>query len=244
MKAGDSLSIVPSVAGGAPARRRRGWKPSCQDDLRLSAGRDQALQPPPDHAGGRHGRAAQAQGGERAAASAPAASARPRRCTWPPPASAASASSTSTSSTSATCSGRCCTARRMSAARSWTSAKDRLNELNPHVQVDTYETALSSENALRAVRATTTSSSTAPTTSRRATSSTTPACCRQAERLRQHLPLRGAGVGLRAPRAARATAASIPSRRRPDWSRAAPRAACSACCRASSASSRRPRRSS
>src|SRR6187397_2441309 len=28
------------------------------------------------------------------------------------------------------------------------SAKDKLNALNPHVQVDTYETALSSENAL------------------------------------------------------------------------------------------------
>src|SRR3954453_21159527 len=28
------------------------------------------------------------------------------------------------------------------------SAKSRLNDLNPHVQIDTYETALSSENAL------------------------------------------------------------------------------------------------
>src|SRR5688500_19612078 len=28
------------------------------------------------------------------------------------------------------------------------SAKDRLNALNPHVDIDTYETALSSENAL------------------------------------------------------------------------------------------------
>ena len=36
-------------------------------------------------------------------------------------------------------------------------------------------------------------------------------------------------------RTGRATAASIPSRRRPAWCRAAPRAACSACCRASSA---------
>ena len=64
----------------------------------------------------------------------------------------------------------------------------------------------------------------------------------QAERLRQHLPLRGAGVGLRRPRTGRATAASIPSRRRPGWCRAAPKAACSASCRASSAASRRTRR--
>ena len=43
---------------------------------------------------------------------------------------------------------------------------------------------------------TTTWWSTAPTTSRPATWSTTPACCRQAERLRLDLPLRGAGVGV------------------------------------------------
>ena len=41
-----------------------------------------------------------------------------------------------------------------------------------------------------------------------------------------------------------AIAASIRSRRPPVWSRAARRAACWACCRASSASSRRPKRSS
>ena len=50
-----------------------------------------------------------------------------------------------------------------------------------------------------------------------------------------HLPLRGPGVGVRRRRTARATAASIPSRRRRGWSRAAPKAACSACCPASSA---------
>ena len=64
----------------------------------------------------------------------------------------------------------------------------------------------------------------------------------QAERVRQHLPLRGPGVGVRRRRKARATAASIPSRRLRAWSRAAPRVACSACCPASSAASRRTRR--
>ena len=85
----------------------------------------------------------------RCSASAPAASDRRRRCIWRPPASGRSASSTSTSSTSATCSGRSSTARRTSAGRSSTSARDRLNALNPHVEIQTYETALSSENALK-----------------------------------------------------------------------------------------------
>ncbi len=67
---------------------------------------------------------------------------------------------------------------------------------------------------------------------------------RQAERLRQHLPLRGSGVGVRGRRTARATAACTRNRRHPVWCRAAPKAACWACCPASSASSRRPRRSS
>ena len=66
----------------------------------------------------------------------------------------------------------------------------------------------------------------------------------QAERVRQHLPLRGAGVGVRRRRTARAIAACIRSRRRPDWCRAAPKAGCWACCRASSARFRRPKRSS
>ena len=46
------------------------------------------------------------------------------------------------------------------------------------------------------------------------------------------------------PRTGRAIAACIPSRRRPGSCRAAPKAACWACCPASSASSRRPKRSS
>ena len=63
-------------------------------------------------------------------------------------------------------------------------------------------------------------------------------------RPRLDLPLRGPGHGVHARASARATAASSRSRRRPSWRRAAPRAACSACCRGSSARSRRTRRSS
>ena len=53
----------------------------------------------------------------------------------------------------------------------------------------------------------------------------------QAERVRQHLPLRGPGVGVRDATPGRATAACSAIRRRRDWCRAAPRAACWACCR-------------
>ena len=124
------------------------------------------------------------------------------------------------------------------------SAKDTLHDLNPHVNVDhargraqlgqragslprlrhrrrrhrQLPDALSRERRVRAAR--------------------------QAERLRQHLPLRRARRRCSAPRTARATAASIPSRRRPGSCRAAPRAACWASCRGSSAPSRPPRPSS
>ena len=110
------------------------------------------------------------------------------------------------------------------------SAKDRLDAINPHIEVETYETALSSENALRAVRAVRRH----PRRHRQFPDALPDQrrlrAAGQAERLRQHLPLRRAGVGVRARRTVRATAACIRSRRRPGWCRAAPRAACSACC--------------
>ena len=49
------------------------------------------------------------------------------------------------------------------------SARDRIEGLNPHVQVDTYEAQVHLGERARDRRATTTSSSTAPTTSPRAT---------------------------------------------------------------------------
>ena len=58
---------------------------------------------------------------------------------------------------------------------------------------------------------------------------------REAERLRHRSSASRARPRSSAPRTARATAASIPSRRRRGSCRAAPRAACSACCPASSA---------
>ena len=130
----------------------------------------------------------------------------------------ASASSTSTSSTSATCSGRSCTARRRRPLEARRRRRDRLQATQPaRARSSTYEIALSSENALELF---------APYDVDRRRHRQLPdalpgerrvRAARQAERLRQHLPLRGAGVGVRAPRTARATAASIPSRRRPGW---------------------------
>ena len=59
LKSGDTVSIIPSVAGGAPARRRS------DGDVAGAVGRrDQALQPAPDHAGGRRRGSAQAEGRE------------------------------------------------------------------------------------------------------------------------------------------------------------------------------------
>ncbi len=115
------------------------------------------------------------------------------------------------------------------------SAKDRLNALNPHVQVDTYETALSSENALELFAPYDVILDGTDNFPTRYLVNDACVLSGQAERLRQHLPVRGAGVGVRDRRMARAIAACIPSRRRPGSCRAAPKAACSACCRASSA---------
>ena len=116
------------------------------------------------------------------------------------------------------------------------SAKDRLNALNPNVHIETYEVALSSDNALRPVRALRRH----PRRHRQLPD----AISRerrvrvdwQAERVRQHLPLRGAGVGVRdqgravlslplSGAAAAGAGAELRRRRR-----------ASACCRESSAS--------
>ena len=186
-----------------------------------------------------------AEGGQRAAASAPAGSARRRRCISPRPASAVSASSTSTSSTSATCSARCCMARPTSAGRSSTRRAIACRAQPRSQRRDATRRALTSANALESVRATTTSIR----RRHRQLSDALPGqrrlrAARQAERLRQHLPLRRPGLGLRdegrpvLPLPVSRAAAARPGaelRRR----RRARRAA-----RASSAPSRPPKRSS
>ena len=77
------------------------------------------------------------------------------------------------------------------------SAKDRLHAINPHVEIQTYETALSSENALKlfepydVILDGTDNFPDALPDQRRVRAA------RQAERVRQHLPVRRAGVGVR-----------------------------------------------
>ena len=159
------------------------------------------------------------------------------------PASARSGSSTSTSSTSATCSGRSYRTA-TSGGRSSTSREIALRDLNPHVHVADLRDALDLRERARAVRAVRRHPrrhrqlSDALSRERRvraARASRTPTAASSASKGRRRSSR---------PRTARATAACIRSRRRPGSCRAAPRAACSACCPASSASSRRPRRSS
>ena len=77
------------------------------------------------------------------------------------------------------------------------SAKDRLDAINPHIEVQTYETALSSENALELFEPLRRH----PRRHRQLSDALSDQRClraaRQAERLRQHLPVRGTGVGVR-----------------------------------------------
>ena len=114
------------------------------------------------------------------------------------------------------------------------SAKDRLVAINPHVDVQTYETALSSENALQLFEpydvildgTDTSRPGTSRTTRAYCSASRTPTAASSASRARR-LYLR--------PRTAPAIAACIRSRRLQASFQAAPRAVSSECCQASSA---------
>ena len=124
------------------------------------------------------------------------------------------------------------------------SAKARLTDLNPNVNVVGHEGRLTSENALDIIRdydIVVDGTDNFPT---RYLVNDACVLLGQAERLRQHLPLRGPGLGvLRQGR----PLLSLPLLRAAasgTGARAAPRAACSACCPGSSAASRRSRRSS
>ena len=123
---GDTVSIIPSVAGGVGRDRGVGLSgesitetapdtlPQLTNDEIKRYSRHLIMPEVGD------GRSAEAQGRRACCASAPAGWDRRSRCIWPRPASARWASSISTSWTSATCSGRFSTARRTSAARSST----------------------------------------------------------------------------------------------------------------------------
>ena len=158
-----------SVGRGRRVRssRRGATAASAADAVRR---RDPALQPPPDPAGSRHGRAAQAEGRQgavhrrrRARIAGGDVSRRRRR-------RHASASSTSTSSTSATCSGRCCTATPDVGRSKLESAKDRLHRAQPERARRDLRDGAAARRTRWSCSSRTTSSSTAPTTSRRAIS--------------------------------------------------------------------------
>ena len=223
LKAGDVVSIVPSVAGGAPGRDPDTLPELTNDEVQRYSRHLILPEVGPD--GQRRlkaGRVLCVGAGRARFAGGAVSRGRGRRH--------ASASSTSMPSTSATCSGRSSTARRTSAARSCSRRSDRLDALNPTVKVESYETALTSKNALelfkrvrhhprrhrqlldplpgqRRLRA---SSASRTPTAASSGSKGRPRCS--------------------PPRAGRAIAACTRSRRRPGSCRAARKAGCSACC--------------
>ena len=240
MSATDTVSIVPSVAGGIGRRRRR------RRDARPALSHDEveALQPASDHAGGRRRGTAAAQGRARAVRrrgrariAGVALSGRGRR-------RHARARRLRRRSTSATCSGRFSTARRdvgRPQARGGGRAADgaQSRRARGHAR----DAAVVRERArhlhgLRRHRRRRRQFPDALSRQRRVRAA------RQAERVRQHLPLRRPGVGLRdegrpvlsLPVSGAAAAGTRAELRR---GRRARRAA-----RASSARFRRPRRSS
>ena len=120
------------------------------------------------------------------------------------------------------------------------SAKDRLHGLNPHVDVETHETSLSSDNALELFESydvildgTDNSRLDIWSTTRASSAENpTPTAASSGSRARRRSSR---------PRVAPAIGASIQSRRRRGSCQAARRAVCWACCQASSVSSRRPK---
>ena len=241
LKAGDTVSIIPSVAGGAPAARvpasRRGTAAAVAATKCRRYSRHLIL-PEVGMDGQRTLKAAKVlcigAGGL----------GRPRRCIWPPPASARIGIVDFDVVDMSNLQRQLLHGTPDVGRPKLASAKDRLTALNPErARRDLRDGAQLRERAaaLRAVRR-------HPRRHRQLSDALSGErrvrAARQAQRVRQHLPLRRAGVGVRAPRTGRAIAASIPSRRRRGWCPAAPKAVCWACCRASSAPFRRPRRSS
>ena len=123
------------------------------------------------------------------------------------------------------------------------SAQERLHDLNPHIEIETYETTVTSDNALDLFKnydVILDGTDNFPTRylvndACVLTGKRTPTAASSASKGRPRCSAR---------RTDRAIAASTQSRRHLDWCRAAPRAGCSACCVRRSGRSRSPRRSS
>ena len=127
------------------------------------------------------------------------------------------------------------------------SAKESVLETNPYVNVVLHEERLDNDNVMQVFEGYDLIVDGTDNFATRYMVNDAAYFLRHPLRLGLDLPLRRAGLGVRADPGrgrARATAASTPSRRRRAWSRAAPRAACWACCARASARSRSTRPSS
>ena len=122
------------------------------------------------------------------------------------------------------------------------SARQTLTALNPDVKVIGYQERVTSENIMELIRDYDVIVDGCDNFPTRYLVNDACVMAEQAERARQHLPVRGPGDGLLSRTRAPATAACSPSRRRRARRRAARRPACSACCPAWSAACRRSRR--
>ena len=210
---------------------------------RTDSRRGPALRPSPHTARRRRRGTTAAQGGARALHRCGRSRARRRRCISRPRVSARSGSWTTTSLTSAIFSARSSMARRMLVDRSSSRHRDRLRDINPHTKIEPHDVRFGeSERApprlgVRRHRRRHRQLSDALSRQR---------ClrpCRPPECLRQYLRASKGRRRCSPRRTGPATAACIPSRPRQASSRAAPKAASSACFRASSERFRRPRRS-
>ena len=235
LKAGDTVSIVPSVAGGVGAVvQREGEELSREEIQRYSR---HLIMPEVGVEGQRKLKAARVlcigAGGLGAPASMYLAAAgvgtlgtrrfRQGRCEQPAPPDHLRHAG-----------------RRPAKARGLARSPAAMN---PSVKVVLHEVALTSKNALDVLRdydviLDGTDNFPDPLSGQRRVRA-----ARQAERVRQHLQVRRAGVRVRGQGRPVLSLPLSRSRHRRVWSRAAPRAACWACCRASSASSR-PRKQS
>ena len=121
------------------------------------------------------------------------------------------------------------------------SAEQTINALNPDVKVEKYPLRLGPENIMEIMLRATTSSSTASTTSPRGTCSTTRRCGWGSRSCRPRSSGSRDSCRCSSPTTGRATGACSRCRRRPSSRRPAAPTACSACCPARWACSRRPR---
>ena len=171
----------------------------------------------------------------------------PRCSTWPPPASARSASPSSTRSTSPTCSARSSTASPTSGSPRPSRPRSPSPRPTRYVEVVAAQGAARQRQRLQVFEGYDLIVDGTDNFATRYMVNDAAYFLEHPLRVGLDLPLRRPGVGVLADRSARtrrATAASTPSRRRRAWSRAAPRAACWACCAPASARSRSTRRSS